>query len=53
MAKSPRWPDARGYFGAFGGRYVPETLMAPLTELAHAYDRLSSKRAFRRALQDP
>ena len=26
-------PDARGYFGAYGGRYVPETLMAALVEL--------------------
>jgi tryptophan synthase beta chain len=50
MAKSPRWPDARGYFGAFGGRFVPETLMAPLAELAHAYDKLSRKRVFRREL---
>jgi tryptophan synthase beta chain len=32
-----RDPDARGYFGAFGGRYVPETLMAPLEELTCAY----------------
>ena len=28
-----RDPDARGYFGAFGGRYVPETLVAPIEEL--------------------
>jgi tryptophan synthase beta chain len=26
-----------GYFGPFGGRYVPETLMAPLAELERAY----------------
>jgi len=32
-----RDPDARGYFGAFGGRFVPETLMAPVDELAAAY----------------
>jgi tryptophan synthase beta chain len=30
-------PDARGRFGPFGGRYVPETLMAPLEELERAY----------------
>ena len=30
-------PDAQGYFGAFGGRFVPETLMAPLEELAAAF----------------
>jgi tryptophan synthase beta chain len=32
-----RDPDARGYFGEFGGRFVPETLMAPVEELADAY----------------
>lgn len=31
-------PDALGHFGPYGGRFVPETLMAPLTELAAAYD---------------
>ncbi len=30
-------PDIHGRFGAFGGRYVPETLMAALTELEAAY----------------
>jgi len=30
-------PDARGHFGPYGGRYVPETLMAPLEELERAY----------------
>jgi len=32
-----RDPDARGYFGPFGGRYVPETLMAPVEALEAAY----------------
>jgi tryptophan synthase beta chain len=30
-------PDKRGNFGIFGGRYVPETLMAPLMELERTY----------------
>jgi len=30
-------PDSRGRFGPYGGRYVPETLVAPLEELEHAY----------------
>ena len=30
-------PDADGYFDAYGGRYVPETLMEPLAELETAY----------------
>lgn len=29
--------DSRGYFGPYGGRYVPETLMGPLLELEEAY----------------
>jgi tryptophan synthase beta chain len=52
MRRSQTLPDAAGYFGAFGGRYVPETLMAPLVELARAYDRLRRQRAFRRELAD-
>jgi tryptophan synthase beta chain len=30
-------PDAQGRFGPYGGRYVPETLVAPLEELEQAY----------------
>jgi len=30
-------PDSGGHFGPYGGRYVPEVLMAPLEELEHAY----------------
>jgi tryptophan synthase beta chain len=32
-----RDPDARGYFGGYGGRFVPETLVAPIEELERAY----------------
>ena len=32
-----RDPDARGYYGAYGGRFVPETLVAPIEELTAAY----------------
>lgn len=31
-------PDGRGHFGAYGGMYVPETLMTPLFELTAAYE---------------
>jgi tryptophan synthase beta chain len=41
-----RDPDARGYFGAFGGRFVPETLVAPIQELEHAYFRARQDEAF-------
>jgi tryptophan synthase beta chain len=30
-------PDSLGHFGKYGGRFVPETLMAPLEELTAAY----------------
>ncbi len=32
-----RDPDARGYFGEYGGRFVPETLVEPVEELERAY----------------
>jgi tryptophan synthase beta chain len=32
-----RDPDARGYYGEFGGRFVPETLVAPIEALEAAY----------------
>ena len=35
-----RDPDARGYFGEFGGRFVPETLVEPVEELERAYFRV-------------
>ncbi len=49
---SGRGIEPIGYFDNFGGRYVPETLMAPIAELAKAYDRLSRRRSFRRRLQE-
>ncbi|MES1925081.1 tryptophan synthase subunit beta [Salinisphaera sp. T31B1] len=43
-------PDARGHFGPYGGRYVAETLMAPLDELAAAYDSARNDPTFMAAL---
>jgi tryptophan synthase beta chain len=40
----------KGYFGAYGGRFAPETLMAPLQELESAFERLRSDRRFRSEL---
>ena len=45
-------PDDRGYFGDYGGRFVPETLMAPLAELERAYRKASRDRAFQTRLDD-
>jgi tryptophan synthase beta chain len=41
-----RDPDARGYFGAFGGRFVPETLVAPVEALDAAYRAARADEAF-------
>jgi tryptophan synthase beta chain len=40
-------PDERGYFGEFGGRFVPETLTAALEELERAFADLASRPDFR------
>ena len=32
------YPDADGHFGRYGGRFVAETLIGPLEDLAAAYD---------------
>jgi len=45
-------PDARGHFGRFGGRFVPETLMAPLIELEKAYAAARRDRKFQRRLHE-
>ncbi|MBU0672941.1 MAG: pyridoxal-phosphate dependent enzyme, partial [Candidatus Margulisbacteria bacterium] len=37
LPKFSELPDRDGHFGQFGGRFVPETLMAPLEELTEAY----------------
>ena len=41
-----RDPDARGYFGDFGGRFVPETLVEPVEELERAYFTARDDNAF-------
>lgn len=41
------FPDKRGHFGQYGGRYVSETLMSSLLELEQEYDRLKNDRRFR------
>ena len=47
-----RDPDARGYFGAYGGRFVPETLVAPIEALERAYHEARRDPAFTAALSD-
>jgi tryptophan synthase beta chain len=50
MAATHRDPDARGYFGAFGGRFVPETLVEPVEELERAYFAARDDPAFKAEL---
>ena len=45
-----RDPDSRGYYGEFGGRFVPETLVAPVQELEAAYFAARADAGFRREL---
>jgi tryptophan synthase beta chain len=47
-----KMPDAQGRFGPFGGRYVPETLMAPLEELERAYAEARNDAAFQAQVDD-
>ena len=44
-------PDSGGHFGPYGGRYVPETLMAPLDELEQAYHAARRDPAFEAELR--
>lgn len=43
-------PDRTGHFGAYGGRFVPETLMAAITELEEVYDRSKKDPEFQKQL---
>jgi tryptophan synthase beta chain len=45
-------PDAAGYFGAFGGKFVPETLVHPLEELEAAYHSAMADPAFHHQLRE-
>jgi tryptophan synthase beta chain len=46
MIKDEQLPDSRGYFGRFGGKFVPETLMPALAELETAYEEARHDRSF-------
>lgn len=52
MSRPRSLPDSGGHFGPYGGRFVSETLMAPLDELAKAYDRARRDKAFQKRLSD-
>jgi tryptophan synthase beta chain len=55
QSRAERWfgrrdPDARGYFGPYGGRFVPETLVAPIEALEAAYREAREDPAFQAEL---
>lgn len=49
-SSSQTQPDSLGHWGPYGGRFVPETLMAPLEELTEAYQRAKLDESFRSEL---
>ncbi|QDZ40314.1 tryptophan synthase subunit beta [Euhalothece natronophila Z-M001] len=46
-----QYPDAKGRFGEFGGKYVPETLICALSELESAYQEIRNNRDFQQQLK--
>jgi tryptophan synthase beta chain len=44
-------PDAKGHFGPYGGRYVPETLVKACEELTAAYRKIKNDKKFREELR--
>src|SRR5689334_121391 len=46
------WPDARGRYGKYGGKYVPETLMYALEQTEAAYEQCKVDPEFQRRLRD-
>jgi tryptophan synthase beta chain len=47
-----KFPNKEGYFGSFGGKFVPETLMAALKELEDAYFYLKKDKNFQRTINE-
>ena len=42
----PKMPDEKGHFGIYGGRFIAETLMAPIEELTKVYEMFKNDPAF-------
>ena len=43
-----QWPDEKGYFGKFGGRYVAETLMPLIMEVEKEYNNIKKDSSFKK-----
>ena len=50
--KASKSSGVKGYFGTYGGRFAPETLMEPLVELERAFERFRRDRSFLAGLSD-
>ncbi|MCK5451086.1 MAG: tryptophan synthase subunit beta, partial [Candidatus Omnitrophica bacterium] len=48
MRKLPKVPNKKGYFGSFGGRYIPETLMPAVCALDKAYKEICGTSSFKK-----
>lgn len=46
------YPNDKGYFGEYGGRFVPDTLIEPLIELENAYNDIKDTQDFKDDLDD-
>ncbi len=51
-ADFPHLPNSKGFFGPYGGQYVPETLMVALRELIEAYAKAQKDPKFKKEFQD-
>ena len=45
-----QWPDEKGYFGQFGGRYVAETLMPLIMEVEKEYNNIKNDSSFKKEI---
>ena len=51
MSTQYDFPDENGHYGSFGGRFVPETLMAALGELEEEYDKIREDESYQAELK--
>ena len=48
MSIKQKFPDINGFFGEYGGKFVPETLMYALEELEDTYSKLKDSEDFKK-----
>ncbi len=51
MTKQSLYPDKKGYYGPFGGRFAPETLMAVLSQLEGQYRAIKKDKSFQKEFE--